>query len=312
MPLIRKNRFLLCALALLLLSACSGGSTQRDRSVVLTVPTWAGGEANAAVAKYLLEEKLGYRVTLKKMDESDAWKAVGTGKADAILEDWGRQAEREKWVYQKKTVAPAGSLGIKGQLGWYVPSYMADEHHDITDWKKLNRYAPLFAKGSGKAELLEGSKEFLTHDEELLKNLGLRFDTRYTGSESAQLKEIRKRAARHEPFLTYWWRPHWLGAEVELTRVDLPGYYDGCEDAQKVTCGYPDSELQKYLNADFSKKGGDASKFLKNFQWSEEDQNKVAKRIADDGLSPESAAEEWVKENPGVWKVWLWGLDQGE
>ncbi|NLU66815.1 glycine betaine ABC transporter substrate-binding protein [Streptomyces sp. HNM0574] len=311
---IRKGKAFLAATSLLLLTACGGGeaSSGADKSVVLTVPTWAGGEANAAVAKYLLEHELGYDVTLKKMDEADAWKAIGTGKADAILEDWGRKEERRTWVDKKGTVVPAGSLGITGKMGWYVPSYLAAEHKDITDWKKLNRYAELFAKdGSGKGELLEGSREFLTHDEELIDNLRLNYEPSYAGSEKAQLKEIRERAAKREPFLAYWWQPHWIGAEVELTEVRLPAYYDGCagEDVKKVTCGYPEDELKKYLNADFSKNGGDAAEMLRNFQWSEDDQNKVAKRITDDGITPEGAAKEWVEDNRGTWKMWLWGLD---
>ena len=315
MPLMRHARISLAVLSLLALSACGGSSTQSDKAVVLTVPTWSGGQANGAVARYLLEKKLGYKVQLRKMDEADAWTAIGTGKADAILEDWGRKNEQRKWVQQKKTVVPAGSLGVKGQTGWYIPTYLADRHKNITEWQHLNDYASLFAgrNGGSTGELLEGSKQFLTHDEELLKNLNLNYRTRYAGSEQAQLKEIRERAAKKEPFLTYWWRPHWVGEEVELTKVNLPGYYDGCDSGQqKVVCGYPDAELQKYLNTGFSKKGGDAATFLKKFQWSEDDQNKVAKRIAEDGLSADAAAEEWVEQNPGTWKIWLWGLGEDE
>lgn len=372
---IRKSPAVLAALSLVVLSACGAQDTQSEGEVVITVPTWAGGEANVAVARYLLEEELDYDVSVERMEESDAWEAVGSGDADAILEDWGHQDSVRKYVHKEKSVVSAGSVGINGKIGWYVPSYLAEKYPEITDWRNLNKYAHLFApdkdgddgnsgddgkdggknggssggsddeesapggdtegsdgsggsdsdsgdsgdggensdttvrsKSGAKGQILEGSKEFLTHDEKLIENLGLDLEAKYLGSESAQLKEIRERAADREPFLVYWWRPHWVEAEVELTEVQLPPHYGGCDSKpDEIECGYPKESLTKYLNADFSDNGGKAADLLRNFQWGPDDQNQVAKSIKDDGLSHRAAAEEWVKKNKGVWKVWLWG-----
>ena len=37
---------------------------------------------------------------------------------------------------------------------------------------------------------------------------------------------------------------------------------------------------------------------LKNFKFTNDDQNMVAKYISEDGMSPEDAAAKWVEENP--------------
>ncbi|MER7411454.1 MULTISPECIES: glycine betaine ABC transporter substrate-binding protein [Streptomyces] len=315
--LLRRSRAKTAALAFALLApltlgACAGDPGSDEAGTVrLTVPTWTGGEANVAVAAYLLEHELGYHVTTKKMETDDAWRSVGAGKADAILEDWGHPQLARRYVYKKKTMVPAGDVGITGKIGWYVPAYLVDKHPDITDWRKLNRYAPLLRGGrSGdRGQLIEGSRGFVTHDEALLKNLHLDYDAVYTGSESAQIETIQEKVRKHEPFLTYWWRPHWLAADAGLKEVRLPEHYAGCdEDTEAVKCGYPSSSLKKYLSKDFSRKGGKAAEFLKNFQWSEQDQNEVARMIAEDGMTPEAAAGKWVKSNPETWKVWLWGL----
>lgn len=311
-----KTKSAFAALTLLALSACgsdsgSGAASDGGESVTLTAPTWAGGQANAAVAAYILEEELDYDVTVKKTDEDESWRAIGEGEADAILEDWGHPDLEKKYVDGKKTVKRAGDLGVEGRIGWYVPQYLAEKHDGVTEWQKLNDYADLFAtpETGGKGRLLEGSPKFVTRDEELIKNLNLDYKAVYAGSEEAQIKEMRKRAKDREPFLTYWWRPHWLEAEVALTEVELPPHVNGCDaDEQKAECGYPETDLQKYLNADFARDGGKAAGFLQNFQWGEEDQNEVAKMIARDGLSPEKAAQRWVKGNEGTWKVWLWNL----
>ena len=44
---------------------------------------------------------------------------------------------------------------------------------------------------------------------------------------------------------------------------------------------------------------------MKNFQWTNDDQNQVAKSIAEDKLSPEAAAKKWVDANKDKVQAWL-------
>lgn len=298
-------------LALLALTACGSDSAADREPVTLISPLWAGGQANVAVAKYMLEEELGYRVNVEEMAESDGWAAVGGGDADAILEDWDLPEEYEKWVEQAGTVVSAGQLGVTGRIGWFVPSYLADSDREITRWENLNAYADLFTTpgSGGKGVLYQGDPSYKSNDEALIENLDLDLELEYLGSEDAQLERIRQRAKTQEPFLTYWWTPHWIEAEVELSEVRLPDHYDGCDDdPDKVACGYAETPLMKYLNADFAENGGKAAGFLRNFEWGEDEQNEVARMIAGDGLSLDAAARQWAGENEGTWKKWLWGL----
>ncbi|MDK1472762.1 glycine betaine ABC transporter substrate-binding protein [Streptomyces sp. 549] len=300
------------AFALLVLSSCGSDSAAKSEPVALVSPLWAGGQANVAVAKYILEKELGYEVTVEEMEEADGWKALGEGKADAILEDWDLPEQYAKYVEKEKTVVPGGQLGVTGRIGWFVPRYLADQDREVTRWENINKYADMFGtQGSGgQGVLYQGDPSYKSHDEALIKNLDLNLTLEYLGSEDAQLERIRKQAETEKPFLTYWWTPHWVEAEVELAEVRLPEYYAGCDaQEEKVECGYPQTDLQKYLNADFAQDGGKAAEFLKNFEWGEDEQNKVAKMIAGDGMSPEGAAERWAKENEGIWKKWLWGLE---
>jgi glycine betaine/proline transport system substrate-binding protein len=46
---------------------------------------------------------------------------------------------------------------------------------------------------------------------------------------------------------------------------------------------------------------------VKNWQWSNSDQNQVAGYIAKDGMSPTAAANKWIKANPDKVKAWLKG-----
>ncbi|MFI9648525.1 ABC transporter substrate-binding protein [Streptomyces sp. NPDC052040] len=297
-----------CGAADMTKQASPFANAQGSKSLTLSVQSWVGAQSNVAVAQYILEHKLGYRVDTVQVDEIPAWDALSQGRVDAILEDWGHPDQEKRYVEDKKTITPGGSLGVTGHIGWFVPTYLAKQHPDITDWRNLNKYASLFrtAESGGKGQLMDGSPSYVTNDKALVNNLKLNYQVVFAGSEAAQITQMRQFAKEHKPFLTYWYTPQWLFKKVPMTEVKLPAYKEGCDqDAAKITCAYPQTPLQKFLNTDFAKKGGKAATFLKKFHWTTEDQNEVSLMIADQKLSPDEAAKKWVDSHPATWKAWL-------
>ncbi|MFF3839033.1 ABC transporter substrate-binding protein [Streptomyces sp. NPDC001930] len=279
-----------------------------SRTVTLSVQSWVGAQANVAVAQYLLEHELGYRVDTVQIDEVPAWDALSQGRVDAILEDWGHPEQEKRYIDDKGTIRRGGDLGVTGHIGWFVPTYFAERHPDVTDWKNLNKYADEFrtAESGGKGQLLDGSPSYVTNDKALVNNLDLDYQVVFAGSEAAQITQIKQFAKERKPFLSYWYKPQWLFEKVPMTEVKLPAYQEGCDaDPEKVACAYPHTPLQKFLNARFADGGGDAAAFLKKFHWTTDMQNDVALMIADQKLSPQEAAGRWVKENEATWRTWL-------
>ncbi|CAL9445619.1 hypothetical protein SUDANB6_02330 [Streptomyces sp. enrichment culture] len=304
--------------ALLLLTGCGAADMTKQaspfadargaRAVTLSVQSWVGAQANVAVARYLLEHELGYRVDTVQVDEVPAWDALSQGRVDALLEDWGHPEQERRYVEDKKTIVNGGDLGVTGHIGWFVPTYLAKRHPDITDWRNLNKYAPLFRtpESGGKGQLMDGSPSYVTHDKALVRNLKLDYRVVFAGSEAAQITQIKQFAKEKKPFLTYWYEPQWLFEKVPMTEVRLPAREEGCDaDPEEVACAYPTTPLRKYLNAGFARNGGEAAAFLKRFRWTTEDQNEVSLMIAEQKLSPEEAAEKWVDSHPSVWRKWL-------
>ncbi|MER6348799.1 ABC transporter substrate-binding protein [Streptomyces sp. NPDC001595] len=302
----------------LLLTGCGAADMTRQaspfanaegtRSVTLSVQSWVGAQANVAVAQYLLEHELGYRVDTVQVDEIPAWDALSQGRVDALLEDWGHPEQEQRYVEDKKTITPGGELGVTGHIGWYVPTYFAKRHPDVTDWKNLNKYADEFrtAESGGKGQLMDGSPSYVTNDKALVQNLGLDYQVVFAGSEAAQITQIKQFAKEKKPFLTYWYSPQWLFDKVPMTEVKLPAYREGCDaDPAKVACAYPHTPLRKYLNTDFAENGGEAAAFLKKFKWTTEDQNEVALMIAEQKLNPQEAARKWAERHRSTWKAWL-------
>ncbi|MGW8746640.1 ABC transporter substrate-binding protein [Streptomyces sp. NPDC055794] len=315
---VRTTAAVSTAAALTLLTGCGAAdmtkqaspfaNAQGAKTVTLSVQSWVGAQANVAVAQYLLEHELGYRVDTVQVDEVPAWDALSQGRVDAILEDWGHPEQEQRYVKDKKTITPGGDLGVTGHIGWFVPTYFAKKHPDVTDWKNLNKYADLLrrAESGGKGQLMDGSPSYVTNDKALVKNLNLDYQVVFAGSEAAQITQIKQFAKEKKPFLSYWYTPQWLFEKVPMTEVKLPPYKEGCDaDPEKVDCAYPVTPLQKYLNADFAKKGGKAADLLEKFKWTTEDQNQVSLMIAEQKMRPEEAAKKWVESHESVWKEWL-------
>jgi glycine betaine/proline transport system substrate-binding protein len=285
-----------------------GGSDADCGDFNIAINPWVGYEADAAVVAYVAEKNLGCSVTKKDLKEEVAWQGFGTGEVDVVLENWGHDDLKKKYIDDQKTAVRVGSTGNTGTIGWYVPPWMAEKYPDITDWNNLNKYADMFktSESGGKGQLLDGDPSFVTNDAALVKNLNLNFKVVYAGSETALIQSFRQAEKDKKPMIGYFYEPQWFMLEVKLAHVKLPEYKTGCDaDAEKIACDYPPYDLDKIASKKFMDANGPAAQLVKNFKWTNDDQNLVAKYIAVDKMSPEDAAEKWVKDNKSKVDAWL-------
>jgi glycine betaine/proline transport system substrate-binding protein len=298
----------------LVVSGCNGftsgdAAPVAKRGVVkLAVNPWVGYEANAAVVAYLLEHELHYEVEKKALAEDVSWQGFETGEVDLIMENWGHEDLKDKYIRDKKVATEVGFTGNKGVIGWYVPKWMVEAYPAILNWRGLNRHTDLFKtpESGGKGQLLDGDPTFVTNDESLVRNLGLNYKVVYSGSEEATIKAALEAAEKRKPLLFYFYEPQWLHSKAEFVRIGLPTHEDGCDvNTETVACGYPEYILDKIMRIEFARKNPDVYELVENFSWSNAEQNEVAGYIANDGMKPEEAAEKWVKENRRTWEIWL-------
>nr|WP_245240924.1 glycine betaine ABC transporter substrate-binding protein [Streptomyces spiramenti] len=297
------------------MAGCTSGSGQAAAGafpeVVIAVPAWTGGQANAAVAAHVLREELGVPVRLRELSPNQAWDGLDEGTVQAVLEDWGATPEKRRlYTAQRMSVVPAGDLGPVGRVGWYVPGDYAAANPGVLDWRNLNDYVGEFAStgSEGRGRLLTGGPDDASHDEALIDALDLAYTTVPTGGEEQLIEALRRADHGGDAVLANWWQPHWLHEELELAEVALPEHTAGCHrEGGTDRCGYPEIPLRKFLNAAFAEHGGEAAAFLTDFSWTAEEQNEVARMIAAEGMSPEGAAARWAEKNTERIAGWLGG-----
>jgi glycine betaine/proline transport system substrate-binding protein len=312
---------LACVAAALALgvSACGGGNIKDTKTgssgkscgnFNVAVNPWTGYEADAYVVGYLAQSKLGCTVKYQNVKEEVGWQGMSAGTTDTILENWGHADLVKKYITQQKTVQDAGQTGNQGIIGWYVPPWMAQKYPDITNWKNLNKYANLFktSESGGKGQLLDGDPSYVTNDEALVKNLNLNYKVVVGGSEAALIQSFKTAEKNKTPLLAYFYEPQWFFSEMKLVHVNLPKYTPGCDsDPAKVACDYPPYHLNKLISTKFAKSGSPAVQLIKNFQWTNADQNLVAEYIAKDGMQGPAAADKWIAANQSTVSQWLQG-----
>lgn len=313
----------LAATALLFTAACGGATVNSGAgaapsgsaaagapcgTVNLAMNDWVGYTADAAVVTYVAETKLGCKVEQKALKEEIAWGGFASGQVDVIIENWGHPDLTKKYIEQQKVAVDGGPTGNVGEIGWYVPPWLADKHPGILDWNNLNKYAAEFktSESGDKGQLLDGDPSFVTNDEALVSNLKLDYKVVYAGSEAALIQSFQDAETNKKWVLGYFYSPQWFLSEVPLKKVKLPAYTDGCDaDAQKIACDYPEYKLNKIVATKFANSGSPAAALIKNFTWTNDDQNLVAKFITADKMSPEEAAKKWVDANPDKVNAWL-------
>jgi glycine betaine/proline transport system substrate-binding protein len=309
MGITRRARALVATATLgLVVTACGGGGGGTSEVVDIAVNPWVGYEANAGVIGVLLEQEMGFTVEYKELAEQVSWEGFESGEVDAIVENWGHEDLAQTYITEKGVAVDAGQTGVQGIIGWFVPPWMAAEYPDITDWQNLNKYAELFrtSESGDKGQLLDGDPSYVTNDVALVKNLELDFEVVVGGSEAALIESFRKAEQDKTPLLAYFYSPQWFLNEVALVRVNLPPYTAGCDaDPEAVACDYPPYDLNKIISKNLEEKAPRAAQFIKNFTWTAEDQNTVSNLIANENMSREDAAKQWIADNEATWKAWI-------
>jgi glycine betaine/proline transport system substrate-binding protein len=329
-----KKQFWLTLVALALVAAACGGDadttttaggteTTADSGTETTAATgdnptinivanpWTASALNAEVAKQLIESELGYPVEIVAIDENTMFTGMSDGSLDAALEIWpSGVTEDEQAFFDDGSVLNIGELGTVGKIGWFVPSYVIEEHPELATWEGFADpdNAALFstAETGDLGRFLGTDPSYSQYDEAIIANLDLPFQVIFSGSEAATVADLDARVAAQEPIVMYWWTPTAAVAKYDLVNVLLPEYSEDCyADPAAIDCDYPEDVLFKAASAQLEEKAPEVLAFLEAFTITTEDQLSMLPAVEIDGEDAADVAARWIAENEDVWSAWL-------
>jgi glycine betaine/proline transport system substrate-binding protein len=282
--------------------------------IKLAANPWSASQLNVAVAKILIEKELGYPVEIVAIDENAQWPALSTGDLHASLEVWpsGHAANVAEYIENQQTVEDGGPLGPIGKIGWYIPTYLLDDHPELATWEGFTtpEAAVLFATAEtgDKGQFLAGDPSWVQYDADIIRNLGMNFEVVTAGSEDALLAALDAAYSRQQPILFYFYTPHSIFARYDLTEVELPPYSDECyaeADSGGVACDYPEDVLFKVFWSGLRQAAPPVHAFLSNMNYDTGAQIAMVAAVEVEGKSIDEAAQEWVDANEAIWSAWL-------
>jgi len=304
--------------------ACSQAAEETDTKepLYLVDQDWNGQLVTTAVMRILLEQEMDHNVATKFAPADSAPLFIGLEEGDFhfVCCNWPSYSAAllEEYVdADEPKVQRVGTVGITGETGWYVPSYVingdpdrgiAPVAPDLKTVADLNQYKSVFATSDtgDKGRLLEFTAAWDTRPEERLAAFGVDFQVVFAGSEGAALAELDAAFERGDPILTYLWEPHWAHAKYNLVQIEMPQWTSDCyPDGENYNCGFPTDAVAKLAWPGFEEEFPEAYQFLSNFQMTNAQQNEIVLNLTENDLTVRQAAQEWVDANEAVWKPWI-------
>lgn len=161
-------------------------------------------------------------------------------------------------------------------------------------WNSTNRWAVKF-KSYGLSDLWEG----VPVDDAIFKS---QLDSAYR---------------KQEAILFYYWTPEWVHAAYDITPIQEPSRFDGCEqmyqpkdredwyEASVFNCVSKDATIWNSFSKSLEQRAPKTACFLKNMVLEPDMVNQWILKIGRDKVDPQDMAEDWVDDNAAIVDGWL-------
>lgn len=274
---------LILLLSVLLMAA--PGTAADSKEVTLAYVAWSDAIASSNVARAVLEEKMGYTVTLSQVTASKMWANTASGKADGFVTAWLPVTHKAYYEQYKDQLVDLGPICGGAKIGLVVPQYVTigtiPELNDHAE--KFNRKIVGIDPEAGiMAKTKKAIQEYSLDKIELEEGLGVTM----TG-------KLGHAIARDQWIVVTGWTPHWKFNQWKLKYLDDPkGVYGGEEHINAV--------VRQGLKADMP----EVYRFLDNFNW---ELRHIEQVMAwnQDNQEPYKNAKRFLKQYPKLVESWL-------
>lgn len=280
----KQLKALLMALAVLTLLTGGAMADGHKKEIELLYVEWSSEIASTNVVKAALEQ-MGYDVEMTAVSAAAMWMGLATGDGDALVAAWLPTTHGHYLEKVSNRVEDLGPNLIGTRIGLVVPEYSAIK--SVGDMR-TNPDAV-----DGKIIGIDPGAGLMSATEKAIEQYGLEDIKLVEGSGATMTAALQNAVKRNEDIVVTGWTPHWKFAKFDLRYVKDPkGVFGGEEKIHTIA--------RMGLKEDMP----DAYALLDNFFWSPEDMGQVMLWIQD-GMSPEDAAERFLKENPALLEKWM-------
>ncbi len=292
------------------------------RPITLVDFSWDSVQVHNRVAAYVIEKGFDRKTDFIFAESLPGFMGMERGDADFSMEGWiDNLLEVWERVTGNGKMTGLGANFPDAPQGWYVPTYMikGDEKRGIEpvapglkSVADLPKYKDLFKdpEDPRKGRLLNGPAgwRITSINEMKVRGYGLDkdFNAFSAGSETALAASIKRAYERGEPLLAYYWEPTWVMGLYDMTMLEEPPYDEKLWNEENLfACATPSVRVLVVANSGFVKENPEIAEFLKNYNTTLEQNNKVLAFMDETRADAEKAALWFLKNYGDVWKQWL-------
>lgn len=281
----KKQTFSIVGAVLLVLGGLSVFSLFSDKNdkgtINLAYVEWDSEVASTNVLGEVLKQ-MGYKVNMTPLDNAIMWESISKGESDAMVSAWLPKTHEAQFEQYKNSLDPLNA-NLKGaKVGLVVPSYMdVNSIEDLTD--EANQVVTGIEPGAGVVSAAEETLKAYPN----LKDWKLE-----TASSGAMVVALDQAIKNKEPIVITGWSPHWMFSKYDLKYLEDPKQTMGSEETINTMArkGLKDDEPEAY-------------NVIKNFHWETKDIESIMLKV-NNGEAPETAAKDWIKDNPDKVAEW--------
>ena len=311
----KKSLFSIISTAVLFAAMSSPAKAANCGEVSITEMNWASSQFITHVAKFLMEQGYGCKVTtVPSATVTAAASLAENGKPDIATEMWYNNAP----VYEKiekagkvKTVANVFRDG--GEEGWWIPEYLAKSNPELT---KIDGILANPAAVGGKFHNCPVGWGCRTANDHYIKAWdfkGKNMEVFNHGSGETLASSIGAAYESKKPWFGYYWAPTAILGKYKMVKVDVgPAVtaVHGCASNKECTdtpkkSAYPPSKVVTGVTNAFASSNPDVTALLSKMQFTNDQLNTVLAWKKDNKASAEEAAVSFIQANSNIWSAWL-------
>ena len=276
---------------------------------------WAAANVTTEIAKFILENGYGCDVTLVPSDTIPAVTSVSeNGEPEVVTNLWLNSAgDAYRKLEEGGTMKRVNNvLDPGGVEGWWIPTYLAEEHPDLTTIEGVMNNPDLVGGRFNNCPQGWGCRVV---SDNLIRALDLEesgievFDH---GSGETLASSMGSAVTNEEPWFGYYWGPTVPMGKYDMTRVDLGPVKDEAfsnlqnpDTENPQVSDFPAAPILTSVTTDFAESHPDITEFFSKFGFKTDTMSSLLAWQDDNGASASETAAHFLQNYQETWQGWL-------
>jgi len=268
-----------------------------------------------AVSAFLMEQGYGCDVSKVPSDTVPAVTSVAeNGEPDIVTELWlNSTGEAYEQLEETGKVVRLGKvLDPGGVEGWWIPTYLAEEHPELKTIEGILENPELVGGRFNNCPQGWGCRVV---SDNLIRALDLEahgIEVFNHGSGETLATSMASAVQEKEPWLGYYWGPTVPLGKYDMTKVDLgevkPDVHARNQNPDAENPGvsdFPAAPVLTSVTASFQEREPEAAELMSKVTFETETMSSVLAWKSENNASAEEAAVYFLNTYPDVWSGWL-------